>query len=248
MNEEIAEIGVPFYPVTEWADRFPWLFAGITHAGPGADPFDLRLFDEPASAETAERWKRLLEASAFETIVYARQVHETRIVVHEAGGEGVQEVRGAADGHATTHSGVLLAVTVADCVPVYLLDAETRGVALLHAGWRGTAAGILKDGIALLGQRWGCDPARLRVHLGPAICGGCYEVGPEVFGALGLEVPAYATPVDVRGVLAQQAGEAGVPTGNLTVSDQCTLCGDQNFFSHRAGRSERQVAVLGVRS
>ena len=247
MTDELAEHGVPFYAVTNWADRFPWLFAGITHAGSGPEPFDLRLFGEPASSGAVERWRGLLEASAFETIVYARQVHETRIVVHEGVGKGLREAEGAADGHATSSSGVLLAVTVADCVPVYLFDVDTRAVALLHAGWRGTAAGILECGIKLLGQRWRCAPARLLVHLGPAICGGCYEVGPEVFRALGVEAQQQAAPVDVRGVLARQARAAGVPPESVSVSGLCTLCGDMNFFSHRGGRSERQVAVLGIR-
>jgi len=238
---------VPLYMVTDWADRFPWLYAGITHAGASPDPFDLRLFGEPASRLASTRWNHLLEASAFETIVYARQVHETRIVVHDGGGSGLREAAGAADGHATAESGVLLAVTVADCVPVYLLDAEARAVALLHAGWRGTAAGILPRGVALLSQRWGTDPGGLLVHLGPAICGECYEVGPEVFEALGLKAPSAPAPVDVRAALARQARTAGVPADRITVSDVCTLCGSSNLFSHRAGRSERQVAVMGIR-
>ncbi|MCH7934423.1 MAG: polyphenol oxidase family protein [Gemmatimonadetes bacterium] len=246
MNEEIAP-GVPLYRVTDWADRFPWLFAGITHAGADPDPFDLRLFGEPASQLAPGRWRDLLRASAFTAIVHARQVHETRIVVHDGVGKGVREAGGAADGHATADSGVLLAVTVADCVPVYLLAADARAVALLHAGWRGTAAGILPRGIALLGKKWGTDPGNLLVHLGPAICGECYEVGSEVFGALGLEVPPDPAPVDMRAALARQAKAAGVPSESITVSDVCTLCGGSNLFSHRAGRSERQVAVLGIR-
>ena len=247
MTDELAEHGVPLYVVTDWADRFPWLFAGITHAGHGPDPFDLRRFGEPVSPRSAARWSDLLRASAFEAIVHARQVHETRIVIHDGIGKGVREAEGPADGHATAHAGVLLAVTVADCVPVYVLDADARAVALLHAGWRGTAAGILSHGIALLGQTWGTEPARLLVHLGPAICGECYEVGPEVFEALGLEVPPDPAPVDVRAALARQARTAGVPPESITVSDVCTLCGDANLFSHRAGRSERQVAVVGIR-
>jgi len=246
MTEEIAA-GVPLYRVTDWADRFPWLFAGITHAGSGPDPFDLRLFGEPASELAPARWEDLVQALAFTEIVHARQVHETRIVVHDGVGKGVREAEGAADGHATADPGVLLAVTVADCVPVYLLDPDTRVVALLHAGWRGAAAGILPRGIELLGQTWGTDPKNLLVHLGPAICGECYEVGPEVFEALGLEVPPDPAPVDMRAALARQARTAGVPTDSITVSDVCTLCGGSNLFSHRAGRSERQVAVVGIR-
>ena len=247
MTEETAEHGVPLYVFTDWTDRFSWLFAGITHAGSGPDPFDFRLFGEPASRRAPARWSDLLQASAFETIVHSHQLHETRIVIHDRVGKGVRETEGGADGHATADSGVLLAVTVADCVPVYLLDADARAVALLHAGWRGTAAGILLRGIALFGQQWGSDPRRLLVHLGPAICGACYEVGPEVFRALGLEVPPHAAPVDLRGALARQARAAGVPLESITVSSLCTFCGDRKLFSHRAGRSERQVAVLGIR-
>lgn len=246
MTVEIEELSVPFHTVTEWTDRFPWVFAGITHAGSAPDPFDLRRFGEPRSPGAEARWERLLQSSPFDTIVHARQIHETRIVVHERVGHGVREATGPADGHAT-RSDVLLSVTVADCVPVYLLDPETRAVALLHAGWRGTAAGILPSGITLMLTQWGCDPKRLLVHLGPAICGECYEVGPEVFSALGLEIPSGAAPVDVRGVLAHQARAAGVPRQNVTVSPLCTLCGNGNLFSHRGGRSERQVAVLGIR-
>ena len=247
MAEKIAEHGVPLHVVTDWADRFPWLFAGITHAGSGPDPFDLRLFGEPASQRAPARWQDLLQASAFEAIVYARQVHETHIVVHDQVGKGVIEGDGTADGHATADPGVLLAVTVADCVPVYVLDASERAVALLHAGWRGIAAGILTRGIALFGQQWGTDPRQLLLHLGPAICGACYEVGPEVFKALGVEAPPHAAPIDVRGALAQQARKAAVPPESITVSGLCTLCGDGNLFSHRGGHSERQVAVLGMR-
>ena len=247
MTEGIPEHGLPLYTVSDWVERFPWLFAGITHAGSGPDPFDFRLFGEPASPLAPARWEDLLQASAFGAIVHARQIHETRIVVHDGVGKGIVEAGEAADGHATSARGVLLAITVADCVPVYLLDAKARAVALLHAGWRGIAAGILPLGIALLGQRWGTDPGRLLVHLGPAICGACYEVGPEVFRALGEEVPPHPAPVDMRGVLAQQARAAGVPPESITVSGLCTLCGNGNLFSHRGGRSERQVAVLGIR-
>ena len=247
MTEMIGEVHVPFYSDTPWIDRFPWLLAGITHAGSGPDPFDLRLFGEPPSRFAEERWRDLLQNSGFETIVRARQIHETRIEVHYEVGEGVQEADEAADGHATASPGVLLSVTVADCVPVYLLDRDRRAVALLHAGWRGTAAGILPSGINLLLEEWGCDPTRLLVHLGPAICGACYEVGPEVFSALALEVPSSPALLDVRRVLARQARVAGVPSENVTASPLCTLCGSGNLFSHRGGRPERQVAVLGIR-
>jgi copper oxidase (laccase) domain-containing protein len=137
-------------------------------------------------------------------------------------------------------------VTVADCVPASLVDPERRAVALLHAGWRGVAAGILQRGLAVLGERWGSRPADLWLHLGPAICGACYEVGPEVFEALGLEVPAAPQPLDLRKLLAHGAAFAGVCEERISVSVHCTRCGGPELWSHRAGDRQRQAGFLAI--
>ena len=112
---------------------------------------------------------------------------------------------------------------------------------MLHGGWRGTAAGILRRGLSGLPS-----VSRVWIHLGPAVCGRCYEVGPEVHEQLGLEPPATPSPVDVRGVLAHQAIETGVAPDRITVSEHCTRCGE-GFFSHRGGDTGRQVGFLGIR-
>lgn len=233
--------------MTAWADRFPWLLAGITLPGERDEPFDMALFGRSRSDGTSARWSALLRATGFPSAAHARQVHETRVAVHDALPPGLHLLPDAADGHVTSAPGVLLAVTVADCVPVYLVDAERCRVALLHAGWRGTAAGILARGVDALCERGGGDPEALHLHLGPAICGRCYEVGPEVFEALGLDAPAEAAPVDIRRVLASQALAAGVRPARVTVSEHCTRCGPTGFFSHRGGSVERHVGVLGIR-
>lgn len=250
MTDRLEESGVPFRAVDEWTDRFPWLFAGITHSGSPDEPFDLRRFGDAPPNRAVKRWRDLLSLSGFESVIYARQIHGTAVLVHDAANApdaGVCEADGPADGHATSVAGLLVAITVADCVPVYVVDAEKRAVALLHAGWRGTAAGILATGLSVLNERWQSEPEHLWVHLGPAICGACYEVGPEVFEALGQPAPPGPTPVDVRGVLVSQAQAAGVGADRISVSNDCTLCGGSGFFSHRGGRPERQAAVLGVR-
>jgi polyphenol oxidase len=151
------------------------------------------------------------------------------------------------DGHATSAHGLLLTVSVADCVPVLLVDASRRAVAALHAGWRGVAAGMLESGIAAMAARAGSRPGDLRVHFGPAICGACYEVGPEVPAALGLGDPGEKVLLDVRGVLVDRALAAGVDVTSITRSAWCTRCGESPFFSHRAGNAERQMAVIGLR-
>ena len=243
----LTDASVPSRPVSRWTERFPWITAGMTHRGTGESPFDLRLFGDTVPPAAGRRWEALLTATGFPVAAHARQVHGTRIALHTALREGLQSGGEPADGHATSASGVLLGVTVADCVPVYLVDPERRAVALLHAGWRGAAAGIMGAGVGTLARRFGTRPADLQLHLGPAICGGCYEVGPEVFRALGLPAPPGPEPVDVRGVLTGQARALGVPRGRISVSGVCTLCGDGGYFSHRRGDGERQAAFLGIR-
>lgn len=181
-------------------------------------------------------------------MIHAPQPHEADVVVHEGvGGAGLHLVD-AADGHATAQPGVLLAVTVADCVPVFIVDERTRSVALLHAGWRGAAAGIVERGVEVMRRAFGSAPPDLFVHLGPSICGSCYEVGPEVFDALGRPVPDRPTPIDLRVVLAGRARELGIAHARTTTSEHCTRCTASPLFSHRGGDAHRQAAFLGVAS
>jgi polyphenol oxidase len=91
------------------------------------------------------------------------------------------------------------------------------------------------------------DASDLHVHLGPAICGACYEVGPEVHEALGLPRPPGPVPVDLRAVLLRRALELGVQPANTSVSARCTRCEPGVFFSHRCGAAERQLGVLAIR-
>lgn len=236
---------VPAVTHPDWAERFPWLVQGTTTRGTATDPFDMGLAGTQPVAAALSRWWALREAGFALTAVVARQVHGPEIRVHDDAVPGLQ-LMPPADGHHTKRSGILLAVTVADCVPVSIVSAGPRSITLLHAGWRGAAAGILEAGLALAaGTAGGAD--RLHVHFGPAICGGCYEVGPEVHEALGLRVPANPAPVDLRAILAGRARESGVPAAQVTRSAWCTRCDNDRFFSHRVGDPGRQVGFLAIR-
>lgn len=155
-------------------------------------------------------------------------------------------VVGDADGHVTRVPGVLLTVTVADCVPVFIADPVQRAVGLLHAGWRGTAGGVVESGIAALREAFGSRPADMALHLGPAICGECYEVGPEVFQALGEPAPSAPWPIDLRRIIRRRVAVSGVCGDRVAVSSECTLCGDGRYFSHRRGDTGRQRAFIGI--
>lgn len=197
--------------------------------------------DEPVRAVIG-RWDAIRAAAAergVRRLATASQVHGTRVLVHHPGWEGW--LRGnQADGHAAAGRGIALGVTVADCVPVFLAH-PAGAIALLHSGWRGTALRIVEEGIAVL-DRLGCRSAELRMHLGPAICGRCYQVSAEVAAQLTGEAASAATRVDLRALIAAHARARGVR--HITTSPRCTRCDNEKFFSHRAGDAGRQVAVI----
>jgi polyphenol oxidase len=196
-----------------------------------------------AVSEVMTRWYALVDelhpvAPRFAT---ARQVHGARVVVHSADWEGWLRVA-AADGHAAPARGTGAAVSIADCVPVFIAH-PAGATALLHSGWRGTAARILDQGVTALAHR-GFVASELRVHLGPAICGQCYEVSPDVHRLLTGREVAVPTTVDLRALLADSARALGIR--HVSISPSCTRCHNDRFFSHRAGDTGRQIAVLAA--
>lgn len=196
--------------------------------------------DEGVGAVT-DRWSDLqadLEVLGVVRLASAHQVHGNAVSVHTSGWTGWLRQRGV-DGHATQARGTALTVTIADCTPVFI--AHPNGIALLHAGWRGTAAGILKVGLEAM-LTFGGSPSECAIHLGPSICAPCYEVGPEVLSAVTGRPATAKGHLDVRAVLAEQAYALGVRS--IEVSRWCTRCGDRRFFSHRGGDAGRQVGVM----
>lgn len=237
---------LPLWEVPGWRERFG-VEAGISGVPPqGAEPFELGLWSNAPAAQVMGSWRRLRsELSGFPSAVLAHQVHGARVLWHESLPPGWLVVEGA-DGHATRTPGLLLMVTVADCVPVYVVAPAVGAVALLHAGWRGVAAGVLEEGIRLLTTGTGVGVENLVIHAGIAISGPQYEVGSEVFEALGLPAPAAKGYLDLRSVIADRARRLGV--SQVTVSGHCTASSPGSFHSHRraGGRAGRMVAWIGV--
>lgn len=195
---------------------------------------------EPVS-EVMGRWyalRRELLAMA-PRMATANQVHGKGVLVHEGEWRGWLRAEDS-DGHFAPKRGTAMAVTVADCVPVFVMHPSGATLAL-HSGWRGTAAGILRVGLAAL-KAAGHSLADARVHCGPAICGKCYEVSADVFQQLTGRDPGKPSPVDLRAILADQARSAGVK--RITISPLCTLCNNDRFYSHRAGDHGRQLGVI----
>jgi len=201
--------------------------------------------DEPVG-QVLSRWRafRAAFAARFPTLVLSHQVHGTAVQWHEGLPEGWLVLDGL-DGHGTSDRGLLLTVTVADCIPVYLAVPKKGAVALLHAGWRGAAHGMLARGVEILKGRGAANGGEIIMHCGVGICGTCYEVGSEVAVQFGLPVSPTPVPLDLRAVLARQARELGIE--DVSISPWCSAHDRDRFFSHRAsgGRDGRMVAYLG---
>jgi YfiH family protein len=168
----------------------------------------------------------------------SRQVHGTIVQrVRSQGGAGGQAVAIDADGHATSLRELGMTVLVADCLPVAL--GSEGAVAMLHAGWRGLAAGVLEEGIRALQEAGGRDRIVAVIGPGAGVC--CYEVGPEVHAAFG-GVHRAGRHIDLRAIARKRLLAAGVT--EVRDLDLCTIC-DERFFSHRreGARAGRQAGV-----
>jgi YfiH family protein len=194
--------------------------------------------DEPVR-DVMGRWAALRSRLGGERLATAAQVHGSEILEHDTAWTGW--LRGdAADGHLAPRRGTAMAVTVADCVPVFLAHPSGAG-ALLHSGWRGTEARITERAIHRLGAL-GIPARELRLHCGPAICGRCYEVSAEVASRLLGRDLGSPTKIDLRELIAGHARSLGVR--DISLSTRCTRCDNELFFSHRAGDAGRQLGVL----
>lgn len=195
---------------------------------------------EPAAAARWHRFATEMDAHV-SRLASARQVHGTDVRVHGEDWSGWRREANA-DGHFSDAPGTACAVTVADCVPIFVAH-PGGAVAILHSGWRGTAANMLAKGLARFAER-DLPVADLLVHLGPAICGRCYRVGSDVFERLTGWPTSRERNVDLRALIAEQATALGIR--QLSVSASCVRCDNDRFFSHRAGDAARQVAVIAA--
>ncbi len=236
--------------LVEWAERYG-VVVGITTRGSTPGGFSLGLWSAENVGQVMTRWRAFRAAlqAHFPGTILSHQIHGTGVAWHPRGFDGGGWlILDGVDGHATAEPGLLLTITVADCIPVYLTVPEKRAVALLHAGWRGIAGGVLERGVELLKQRAFTKGSEIIMHCGVGICGSCYEVGSEVTEALtGHPTEGGGSArIDLREILSRQAAELGIT--EISASPWCTAHDRERFFSHRAsgGRDGRMVAYLGL--
>jgi polyphenol oxidase len=196
---------------------------------PPYDTLNLGRWTDDDHAAVEENRARVLRLVGAERFAFGRQVHGAT-VVRDDEADVVD-----ADGQVSTRPGVAPLVLTADCLPVAL--ASPGAVGMVHAGWRGLAAGVLEQAVAKMG-------APVAAAIGPCARWCCYEVGDEVREALGLPGVGGRARIDLVAIARERLLEAGVEA--LHDSGLCTMCTDASlFFSHRRDgpRTGRQGGV-----
>jgi len=198
-----------------------------------AHGFERRRGDTGAETREESRARVGLALHDRGRLLLLRQVHGATVL--EAPWMGTPE----ADAAVSVSPGWLLGVETADCLPVLLVDPRRRAVAVAHAGWRGTAAGVVRQAVEALVAR-GSLPGDLVAALGPGIGPCCYEVGEELRAALGPDGAAFFAPgprgrphLDVRAANVRQLVDAGVRPEGIHHLDECTACRADLYPSYR---------------
>jgi YfiH family protein len=144
--------------------------------------------------------------------------------------------------------GRFVAVKTADCLPILLVDERHRAVAAVHAGWRGTVAGVCISSLKAMAARWGTRPAHLHAAIGPGIGPCCFEVGPEV--AVQFGEPFQRSHINLEQANRRQLIEAGLVPERIYTLGLCTFCLSDQFHSFRRDREKagRMISVIGVKT
>lgn len=169
-----------------------------------------------------------------------KQVHSNvSLVAHKSGcvGEG--------DALVTNQPGVAVSVRTADCFPILLVDAQTRAIAAIHAGWRGTATDVVRTSLDRMRREFGTDPVNVYAAIGPGIGRCCYEVGVEVARQFGMP---QAGKLDLAVENSNQLIAAGLAPDRIEVVGGCTFCHPAQFFSWRRDREKagRMISFICV--
>ncbi len=247
-----------------------WDLPGVVHGfggrigGVGAGPFasfNLAQWVGDDQDSVAENWRRWNRRHPNLRVARLAQVHGNlvrRVEFTNAGDFTNAGERQQGDGMVTAAGGLALGIFTADCVPVLMVDPERRVAAALHAGWRGTLAGIAAEGVRAMVEL-GARPASIRGALGPSIGMCCFEVDASLAETFVREIPgadAHARTggdanhdagradavrtvrpgkafLDLRGIVGDQLARAGLALASIDNIGPCTRCANDLYFSRR---------------
>lgn len=237
---------------------------GVSEMPDGA--LNLAGFNEDAAENILENRRRFLKLFPGQWVLAGCwQVHgaDVRVVNTVEEAKPAENTRGETiycDVVVSNADGVLAGVKTADCVPILMGDPVTRSFAAVHAGWRGTLAKAVIEGVKRLKEEYGAKPENLRVAIGASAGPCCYEVGSEVIDAFtnrfgsGADLFTTTRPghalVDLLKANRDLLASAGVLPERIHTAPICTMCRTDLFFSYRKeknlhGKVGRLMGVVG---
>jgi len=198
----------------------------------------------------------------FENTTCAEQVHGSQaamVTKAEIGRGAISHVSAisGADALITRNQGAVLMMFFADCVPIFIADTKNRAIGLAHAGWRGTILGVAAETLAAMEREFGTDPIYCKAAIGPAIDKCCFEVSEEIAQKISNTAgdmcvhrqPDEKPRVDLKLANKLELEKAGIPASNIAVSELCTCCIKDKFFSYRRDvRTGRMAAILALKT
>jgi polyphenol oxidase len=227
---------------------------GISTRQGGVSPEPLRMnlsFNVGDAKENVEQNRYLFaQALGFEVdrLAIPMQIHSN--VVKRADIPGSYS---SCDGLVTDVPDVYLCVSVADCIPIFLLDIDQKVAAAIHAGWRGTAARISERGVEMLVDEFRCRPERMVAFVGPGAGKCCYSVGEDVATKFSHEFVREERGkiyVDLKAANVSQLLDMGLSREMIEVSPYCTIDEANLLHSYRrdGARSGRMMGVIGLKT
>ncbi len=254
---EIGGLKYLYFPQIE---ELGWVVHAFTTRVGGVSPFpanalNLSYLRGDSKENVQLNRQRLLQALGIGDcpLVTLNQFHTDRVIIQ---GSRIAAEEPSGDALITDQPGIILAIQVADCAPILVIDRRNRVIAAVHAGWRGTAQRIVIKTLNTMKSHFGTMPADCRLAVGPTIDRCCYEVGKEVITLYKKNLPSWKDFLFLgssdEGYLSlakaniQQMREIGVAPEQILSADLCTSCHGELFFSHRGecGTTGRMMALV----
>jgi YfiH family protein len=211
--------------------------------------FNMGLATSDNSDDLASNYNKLKDELCLGDYYFVRtkQTHSNNIQIVDktflAAANGKEISVDNCDGLITDEIGVVLATYYADCTPVFFLDKKKKVVGVNHSGWRGTRNEISKDMIDIFINVYGSDPKDIMVFIGPNISKCCYEVSEDLYHEFKdfheyKVIEASKTKkgkyyLDMKKAIQVTVLKTGVLEDNIFISEECTSCLDQKFYSYR---------------
>ena len=235
------------------------------HEGVSRPPYNslnlgINTLDQQANVEG----NRSLLARAFGVtqgeLVTPRQVHGSDIlVINEPNDDFSHFLSVEGDAVITNQPNVMIGVCVADCAPILLCDPDNKVIAVVHAGWKGTAARLVSKAVVGMKSEFGSDPERLQAAIGPCIQKCCYEVDEPVRKAFqqgGIDWDSCAElkspgkwQLELAAANRDLLLQSGLPADAVQISEQCVCCHREQYFSYRRDKDEsgRQMGFIMIK-